>query len=500
MGTQLEVDTVKRYKHMKFRLLMSSKDWAYSTVNYLIPILVASFCLQQQCLAQQQFASPDASVDPLKYVNWISGPQKITLGDVADINIPQGYRFTDVHGARMILVSLNNPIPDELVGILVPNSGKWMALLQYSPRGYVKNPNVTQVNTTAVLKKALDQINEKEGKSSVAFLGWQSQPVYDAQNHMLEWSLQVGTPSSVKVLNQTAVLMGRHGILEMTVAQPSSVTGVPIDQLISNISFKDGERYADYQKGDKTAEIGLAELISGAKQTQTAGFFSGFGAIAAWIYCGLGVCLVGGGVIVILRRGKTQPHPQVQAQIPVPSVQKIAPVNSVSSNPPSPIVKKVETNGHAQPKPVSPHANGSRPFQRNRRKRVFDYPKFYTNVMRELSLYSCGPGIVSNGKPYANGHTNGHTNGNSNGHANGHSNGHAAPTPANGTKTNGTIKTEIEDLIAVQKSLIQEQKCLLEQQTRLIEEKRWLIEEQTAFLKNQAGLTADPQQVPLKFE
>src|SRR5215469_16307029 len=265
---------------MKFRRLKSSGEWAYLTVCSLIPIFAFLLCLQQQCLAQQQFNSPsDVSVDPLKYVNWFSGPQQVTLGDVADINIPKGYRLTDVHGARMVLESLNTPIPDDLVAIVTPASGKWMAMLQYSPRGYIKNPDVTQINTKTVLKQALDQINEKQGKSSVTSLNWQSQPAYDSQKHLLQWSLQVATPSSAKVLNQTAVLLGRHGILQVTVAQPSSIAGAsPLEQLVGSISFKSGERYADYQSGDKVAEIGLAELISGEKHTQTAGFFSGGGA------------------------------------------------------------------------------------------------------------------------------------------------------------------------------------------------------------------------------
>lgn len=476
---------------MKFRLFKSSRGWACLMVSSLIPILVALLCFQQQCQAQQQFDSvSDASVDPLKYVNWISGPQKVTLGDFADVNIPQGYRLTDVHGAKMVLESFNDPIPDDLVGILVPVSGKWMAMLQYSPKGYVKNPDVTKINTTAVLKQVLEQINGKQGKSSIASLSWQSQPAYDANSHLLEWSLQVVTPSSAKVLNQTAVLLGRHGVLQVTIAQPLPATESPsLKQLVSNITFKDGERYADYQAGDKVAEIGLAELISGEKHAQAAGFFSGgFGAVAAWIYGGLAVCLVAGGVVIILRRNKTQPRHRVETPAPAVKNNAVPAVGSaVSSNPPAPVLEKSETNGHAQPKPMPAHANGSKTktFNRNRRKRVFDYPKFYTNVMRELSLYSYAPNGTMNGKSHSNGHANGYTNGESNGHSNGH------VADSNGTMAHETIKSQIENLIATQKSLIQEQKCLLEQQTRLIEEKRWLIEEQTAFLKSQSSLAAN---------
>jgi uncharacterized membrane-anchored protein len=429
--------------------------------------------------------------DPLKYVNWISGPQNVTLENVAAISIPDDCRLTDVHGARMILASFNDTIPDDLAGIIAPASGKWIAILEYSPAGYVADPDPTKIDTKAVLKQVLDQANAKE-KSSVTTLNWQSQPSYDAAQHVLAWSLVAASPTSTKVLSRTAALLGRHGVLQITIVQPFSPADVPsLKQLAGNIAFDIGERYNDYQRGDKVAEIGLVELILGEKHTQSAGLASGgFGTMAVWFYCGLAACLVTGGVIMFLRRNKT-PHRHrrrgIHSHVPAPAIQNKAPVTNVSSNQLSLALKYHESNGHAVPIPISNHRNGWKPFKRKRRKRVYDFSKSYMNIVKQLSRGSYLPASATNGKPSSNGHGNEHSNGHGNGDSgvrtNGHFNGSTAP---NGTNVNQTIKPELVNLIASLQTLIAEQKSLLEQQTRLIEEKSRLIAEQTAFRKIQS--------------
>lgn len=192
----------------------------------------------------------------------------------------------------------------------------------------------------------------------------------------------------------------------------------------------------------------------------------GSGIVAAWIYCGLALCLIMGGVLVIHHRRRTR-HRRIHAPVPPLIVPTKARGKITSSPGPSVAIKNNAPDSSAWPRPV---------FRRKRRKRVFNYSKFYTSVMRELSLHTYHPANVTNGKSLANGHSNGATNG----HANGHPGGHVV---SNGTNVNHTIKSEIEDLIANQEILIQAQKSLLEEQTRLIEEKNRIIEEQAAFLK-----------------
>jgi uncharacterized membrane-anchored protein len=492
---------------MKFRRLKIPRGRVYAIITCLVPILTALLCLPPAGQAQQSLAAPSGVfADPLKYVNWISGPQNVTVEDIADICVPDGCRLTEVHGARMILASFNDAIPDDLIGIIAPASGKWMGILEYSPAGYVEDPDMSRIDSNAVLKKVVDQMNSK-AKQSVTTLNWQSQPAYDAAQHVLKWSLVAVNSTSTKVLSRTAALFGRHGVLQITIVQPFSPGDVPsLKQLAGTIAFKNGERYTDYQRGDKVAEIGLVELILGEKQAhQTSLANGGFGALAVWIYCGLAACLVTVGVIMLLRRNKAprlhrRRLSRIHTHVPAPAIQNKALVNNVSSNQLSLALKYHESNGHAVPIPISNHRNGWRLFKRKRRKRVYDFSKSYMNIMRQLSRGSFLSVNATNGKPPSNGHANEHSNGHGNGdshiHTNGHFKGSAAP---NGAAENQTVKPEIVNLIACLQILIAEQKSLLEQQTRLIKEKSRLIEEQTAFLKTQSLWDAHHDNVNVAF-
>jgi uncharacterized membrane-anchored protein len=489
-------------------------------VACLLGVVTGTACLQQS-LAQQSQSQSLIFSDPLKQINWISGLQKIGIGDFANVNIPDGYRFTDARGARVILENANTPVPNDLIGVLADRAGTWWAVLEYDKSGYVKSADMAQIDSAAVLKAAQKQLQNQGNSRGITSLTWQSQPAFDAKADSLAWSLQEQAGSS-KTLNEGVALMGRYGVLEVTAVRSYPLAAAPtLDQIVSqNINFKDGDRYTDYQNGDKVGEIGMAGLIAGTNGDNRAAA-TGTAAWVYWVYSGLAVCVAFAGFMVLISRRKTHRHRTVRPVVSAPAVavaHAASPAQTTPAMQTAPATPVASTagaasaytnvklngngNGHSKTNGSTTERNGKH-FHRNRRKRVFNYPKFYTHVMKELSFHAYDASPITNGKS-RNGHVNGHSNGNGNG-ANGHANGTNGTNGANGTngsngsESNGSVKTGIEELIATQKALIQEQKCLLEQQTRLIEEKRWLIEEQTAFLKGQAGMMNE-QQFPLKFE
>jgi hypothetical protein len=346
-------------------------------------------------------------------------------------------------------------------------------------------------------------------------LTWQSQPAFDSQADSLAWSLQVQSGSS-KTLNEGVALLGRYGVLEVTTVRSYPLAASPaLNKIVSqNISFTDGDRYSNYQSGDKVGALGLAGLIAGDNGDSHPATV-GPAAWVYWVYSGLAACVASAGFMILASRKKNRRHRSSRPVVSAPAIAvakaEPAPVVQITTAAPlaptpataAPVaLTNVNLNGHAKTN-GSNGSNGARngkQFNRNRRKRVFNYPKFYTHVMKELSFHAYDASPITNGKSRnGNGYANGHANGNHNG-ANGHTNGTNGTNGANGSNGSGDgVKSGIEELISTQKALIQEQKCLLEQQTRLIEEKRWLIEEQTAFLKGQAGMINE-QQFPLKFE
>jgi uncharacterized membrane-anchored protein len=384
---------------------------------------------------------------------WVSGPEKTSLGAFATLQIPAGYRFTDAEGARSLLKRMNNPVPAGVIGILAPNSGEWLAVLEFNGIGHVNDDNKDGMNSKVILKaiqdrnEAQNKDNAKEGAATTASVNWESQPVYDEKDHSLEWAIQAETQSG-KVINHTVVLLGRRGVLDVTMIkayQGSSDLFPLLKQLVKNISFNDGQAYADYQKGDKTAGVSLARLVvddetpaasddlhaSAAADKPVRAVTDNFAWIYYYYYLFGGVVVVVAGLLFFKKSSKRKKHGAV--------------LNGVKLNG----VKHGGSNGHI-----------------GRRKRGSDFGKFYSSMILELSSPSYGGGHLI---------------------LNGDSDTHALKTPSliKQPASDQAFAGDNLELIAIQKNLIEEQRRLMQQQSKLIEEKNRLIEEQNQFLVRQ---------------
>ncbi|HUA39281.1 MAG TPA: DUF2167 domain-containing protein [Candidatus Sulfopaludibacter sp.] len=453
-------------------------------------------------------------------VNWTSGPADASLGTLADIKIPQGYRLTDATGAAVLLGRMNNPIPQGLVGIIAPESGQWWAVLTYKDIGYVKGVDKGGINAAAILKtisNRADRQNEDRtihGLPLITSVDWALAPVFDAKTHAVEWAVRARTQSA-EVVNHTVRLLGRQGILDATAVAPyqdKSTAGlVPLKELVKNISFKQGQRYTDYQPGDKVSNIGLAGLIMGDEDSaasQASDAVAPGKSAGAWGWYVLAGVIAGGGVMLVRgvvqqRRHQTRRAPVTRSLVAGNAMGNgnghahVSAVTTVATSPvPSPEsnnsqADKVETDGVktddvkpgvAKPEAVvaqnglNGSANGSTHRRGARRKKIFDYHRFYTDTVMKLS----SSGYTAEVTP-----RNGHTNGRSDGHS-------SAPAmevqPASYGAMNQAIVQSHLDLIANQKALIEEQKRLVQQQTKLIEEKNKFIQEQNELLERQSAM------------
>lgn len=448
-------------------LLIDSNWRKYLAMFCILPVLAVFG--SQPCWGDQLSLTP---VVPSQEISWIVGPKQASLGTLADIEVPEGYRLTGEAGARTLLERMKNPVPDGLIGILAPDSGKWWVVLTFTDVGYVKNADKERIDPASILnavqKHSEIQNNERteQGMASIVSVDWERPPIYDAESHSLEWALRAETQSS-KVVNDTVLLLGRRGVLEIITVQPyeASSKANPLQQLIKSITFKEGQRYADYQNGEKIADISLSQLIVNDKRPAGSRnlMASSKAGVVVWIYSIFAGCAVMvGGLLVYQKRRQRK----VRGAIYANGGHAFAAAQTSSGN------GHGNGSGSLNARPAA-QTGGSTPDNRGklRRRKVFDYSKFYTHVVMELSSKS---NAVAG--PMLNGRSNLHTNATNNGTNNG--TGAASQTIADATL----------ELIASHKNLIEEQKHLMQQQTRLIEERRKLIEEQNALLKRQAEM------------
>jgi uncharacterized membrane-anchored protein len=455
---------------------------------------VSTIFLFQCCQADQPLSLSLGSPDQAQ-VQWTSGPADASLGALVDIKIPKGYRFTDVTGATMLLGRMNNPVPAGLVGILAPESGQWWAVLEYRDNGYLQDAAKTGLDTKAILKTVSDRAQrQNEGRRIhnlplITSVDWALAPAFDANTHTLEWAVLAKTQSG-QVVNHTMRLLGRQGLLDATVVEPyqaqAALDLISLKDLMKNISFKSGQRYTDYQAGDKISHIGLAGLIGGDEDSSTAQTddvaTSGKSADVWGWYVFAGV-LAGGSVMLVwgVNQRRRKVRPVLSATLAGNGVgngnghtsvhdSAVTPVSAPAGNGSAMIAARAE-----RPK-VAMARNGSTHRQGVRRRKIFDYHRFYTDTVMKLSSSGYTAEV-----PPRNGHTNGH--------ANGHSPAHAidAQSPSNGAANQALMQAHL-DLIANQKELIEEQKRLMIQQAKLIDEKSKLIAEKSQLLDRQTEL------------
>jgi uncharacterized membrane-anchored protein len=226
--------------------------------------------------AQEPQASQQQQQQQQPKIQWQDGPSIGNLGDVAQIKIPEGYRFTGKEGAQQVLVLTHNIPNGSELGALISKAEntEWFMIFEFHDTGYVKDDEKDKLDANALLKSMKDGTEEaneerrKRGWRPLHVVGWDRAPFYDPDTHNLTWALRVrgDDPKDEGAVNHSIRLLGRKGNISVDlVAGPSEyAASVPeFNTLISGFSYNQGSRYADFRAGDKVAEYGLAALIAG---------------------------------------------------------------------------------------------------------------------------------------------------------------------------------------------------------------------------------------------
>lgn len=446
---------------------------------FLLPLLVVFF------------VRPSLAGDiltPSMPAEWVSGPATAKLGEIAEIKIPEHYRFTDASGARGMLERRGSRVPEGLLGIVVPEIGSWLLVLEYAETGYVQDKDQNQLDTAAILAKLRAKLEKENGERARRDLApftsvdWEMAPAYDPALRGLEWALKVESRGETNI-SQSLRLLAHNGVLTAVAVRSANQVGqLPLKQLAQGITFQPQQAYADYKPGDKLAAFGLAGVLTADWDEEKPAGSGGMKSVLVTLAIGaacvglvIALCLV---VANKLRQRKTnlqptQARPQAQAAgnaAPAPTAEKPTVVPAPARAKPAPAAAVV------RPKAASArrHVNGS-----HSRKRIFDYNRYFNDLMSNVSSYTVMPPAEQpgvNGVPHEP-------------ETMSTSPGAPASTPVNGaSRSPGQAIETSADLIAHQKTLIEDQRRLIQEQTKLIEEKTRLIAEKNQLLKMQSEL------------
>jgi uncharacterized membrane-anchored protein len=227
-----------------------------------------------------------AADEPKVQIDWVDGPINARLGDIAEIKVPAGYRFTGKDGTRKFLELTQNPPGGNELGTVIPitsasdnaeskDSGFWFVIFEFSEVGYVKDDDRDKLDADALLKSIKDntensnQERAKRGWPAYHVTSWYKPPFYDVTTKNLTWAMQgysVEHNKEERSINYSVRILGRKGTMNADLVLGPNVVDKAVPQfemLLSAFSFLPGSSYAEFRAGDKIAKYGLATLVVG---------------------------------------------------------------------------------------------------------------------------------------------------------------------------------------------------------------------------------------------
>ena len=247
--------------------------------------------------------------NPFAALDWKKGPTTAKVGHVASQKVDSGCMFLEATDVRKFMELTQNLYSESEVGVIVSEESSWWASYSYDDIGYVRDDEKGSLDSCAILEK-LKKNSEKanierrqRGWPEMKPIGWAREPHYDDKSHNLEWAVKFSSKDGI-VVNYHTRILGRGGVMSVTlVCEPDKLSSVlpEFKSVLQGFNYNVGNRYAEYRRGDRTAEIGLSALIlggAGAAAVKTGAF--------KWLWKGIVVVAlaIGGFVKKLFGGGK----------------------------------------------------------------------------------------------------------------------------------------------------------------------------------------------------
>ena len=251
-------------------LSTSRRSTAWALLIWLLAFPVSGHAQDE---AEPPASEGDAAADEGGNDLWVEGPATCALGDIAQIQISEGYLFTGGEGTRLLLQAGENPVSGRELGLIMPNGDdtNWFVVFEYDPSGYVSDDDKDDLDADAMLE-AMKAGNERanatkreRGWAELEIVGWEHPPHYDPETRNLEWALKAKSAEG-HIINYNTRVLGRGGVMEVSLVVSPEQLATTLDSfkiLLGDFSYTEGNSYGEYLDGDKVAQYGLAALVTG---------------------------------------------------------------------------------------------------------------------------------------------------------------------------------------------------------------------------------------------
>lgn len=203
---------------------------------------------------------------------WIEGPGTADIGGIAEIYVPLNYVFANEEDTKSLMTSMGNALSGNEIGFFAPYTLEWFAVFEFSEIGYVSDEEKDELDADELMEiiregnEEANEFREENGFGKLFIDGWEMKPNYNEKTNNLEWAIRGIDEYGYVVLNHSTRLLGRKGVMEVTlVAGDSSFADIlkTYQSCLDKYSYSSGNKYAEYREGDKLYEYGLTGLVVG---------------------------------------------------------------------------------------------------------------------------------------------------------------------------------------------------------------------------------------------
>ncbi|TYP99837.1 putative membrane-anchored protein [Tenacibaculum adriaticum] len=258
---------------------------------FLLFLLISNFSFAQD--SENDQISEEEYIRKIDSINNAFTYQegKITLQDgIAEITIPDGYKFLDAKQSSYVLTDLWGNPPSEVLGMLFPkdvnplgDNFTYAVEVTYSKDGYINDEDAKELDYDELLEQMQEDTDasnperKKLGYPTMDLVGWASAPFYDENNKKLHWAKEISFEGEAEnTLNYNIRVLGRKGYLNLNAI--GTIDILPnfkkdVNQILNSVAFTEGNKYSDFNPDiDQVAAYGIGGLIAG-KLLAKAGFF-----------------------------------------------------------------------------------------------------------------------------------------------------------------------------------------------------------------------------------
>ncbi|WP_205517021.1 DUF2167 domain-containing protein [Paenibacillus sp. SYP-B3998] len=206
--------------------------------------------------------------------NWIEGGTKVSLKQVATVDLDPSLVFLDAENTmKMSRDNNQKPRGNELGSIFsADEKEQWSVIFRYEDTGYIKDADKEKIDPKAILKsykEGTEEANKERTEGTrIHVTGWDVEPFYDKATHNLTWSMLAEYDDKEQLVNYNVRMLTREGYISaILISDPKNRETDKkqlIEKILPKLTVNAGEKYEEFNAStDKVSQYGLTGLILG---------------------------------------------------------------------------------------------------------------------------------------------------------------------------------------------------------------------------------------------